>query len=978
MNILDSHPTSPTRPAAALAAEPPPPVEPGTLRNWVGNPGLAGEANPELDARLDALHESDPAAAARLRQAMDRFPVVGSTFAGFDLVALLGRGTFGRVYLARQGELADRFVALKVSVDLAGETQTLARLQHTNIVPIYSAHRAGGFQAVCMPFFGVTTLAHLLRRFRGPTAIPSTGRQLVDTLRVLTDETAAPLLGPRTGDPGTGPASVGAVVAAAEDAASRALGNRTPTGRGTALDQLRAASYTSAVCWIGARLADGLDHAHAHGILHNDLKPANILLTDEGQPMLLDFGVSEDLRVRVATPGSPIGGTLPYMAPEHIRSVRDRIPTTDARSDVYALGLILFEMLTGQYPYRVPTGKLEDELPRMLEERAAGAPRVRPLNPAVSPGLEAIVRKCLDPDPARRYQSAGDLRDDLDRHRTDQPLRHAGVPSVRERVRKWSRRHPRLTSNLTLGLVATGLLVGSAGGLLVRQRRIEAAKADTAARLERSEARSAARKLDDDLAAAHYLLGARPPEPDTLDAGAALCRAALDRYGLPADGWESRPEFRALPPGEQAQVRDRLSEAALLLARALFLRATPGDDRLDTAAKANALAGQLAGDAAPRAVWSQRADLLRRLGQADEANRSADRAKETPLRTAEDHYLSACEELAAGRYRDAAALFRRAIELDPGDQRSHLGLGLCHEGLGQYPDATACYTTAVALWPDHHGGYRARGLVAVRSRDYARARADLDRAAELDPTGYDILLNRAMAHQGLKDWSAGLRDLDRALELGAARPRVLVQRSRLKSQMGDKAGAEKDLADGTRDEAGDADGWVARGVARIELKDYAGAAADFDAALKLNPRSIPAMQNKSHALAKLNRAAEAIQVLDGLLEKYPDYVPARAGRGVLHGRVGNAKEALADAEDAYRRDARPANVYQVAGIYALLDTSRPGSRATAVRMLSSVLRAGFGHDFIETDPDLDPIRDTPEFRRLVEGVRSLKPTPAVR
>ena len=124
-----------------------------------------------------------------MQHAIDQLPVVGQRFAGFELVAVLGRGTFGRVYLASQGDLADRFVALKISPDLTGESRTLARLQHTNIVPIYSVHRVDSFQAVCMPFFGATTLGHLLARYRGRATLPSTGRQLVDTLCLLNDET---------------------------------------------------------------------------------------------------------------------------------------------------------------------------------------------------------------------------------------------------------------------------------------------------------------------------------------------------------------------------------------------------------------------------------------------------------------------------------------------------------------------------------------------------------------------------------------------------------------------------------------------------------------------------------------------------------------------------------------------------------------------------------------------------------------------
>ena len=79
-------------------------------------------------------------------------------------------------------------------------------------------------------------------------------------------------------------------------------------------------SYVDAVLWMGARLADGLAHAHARGIIHRDLKPANILLADNGQPMLLDFNLAEDIKLRSAAAAAQIGGTLPYMAPEHLQA----------------------------------------------------------------------------------------------------------------------------------------------------------------------------------------------------------------------------------------------------------------------------------------------------------------------------------------------------------------------------------------------------------------------------------------------------------------------------------------------------------------------------------------------------------------------------------------------------------------------------------------------------------------------------------
>src|SRR5262249_51294872 len=109
-------------------------------------------------------------------------PPPGTEFLGFHLDEELGRGTFGRVYLARQGELAGRHVALKVACDIVGESQTLAQLQHTNIVPIYSFHRLGPFQAVCMPYFGRTTLADVVRGISGRASLPGSGRELRSTV----------------------------------------------------------------------------------------------------------------------------------------------------------------------------------------------------------------------------------------------------------------------------------------------------------------------------------------------------------------------------------------------------------------------------------------------------------------------------------------------------------------------------------------------------------------------------------------------------------------------------------------------------------------------------------------------------------------------------------------------------------------------------------------------------------------------------
>ena len=163
---------------------------------------------------------------------------------------------------------------------------------------------------------------------------------------------------------------------------------------------------------------------------------------------------------------------------------------------------------------------------------------------------------------------------------------------------------------------------------------------------------------------------------------------------------------------------------------------------------------------------------------------------------------------------------------------------------------------------------------------------------------------------------------------------------------------------------------TARGLAR-QPRDPKGALADYQSALKINPRYRAALQNKANVLAEvLNQTDLACATLDQLLLLYPNSVPARTGRGVLHARLGHREAAHADAQESLRQDSKPFNVYQAAGIYALTSRQNPGDRKEAFRLLGSALNQGFGLDLIDRDRDLDPIRDEPEFRAMVEAARA--------
>ncbi len=163
-----------------------------------------------------------------------------------------------------------------------------------------------------------------------------------------------------------------------------------------------------------ATIAAALDHAHRVGVIHRDLKPSNILVDDNGEPLLMDFGLAKrkELDVSITTDGA-ILGTPAYMSPEQARGEANRV---DGRSDVYSAGVILFQMLTGELPFRGST--------RMLLQKVINndAPGPRSLESRVPRDLDTICLKCLEKEPARRYATAGDLAADLRRFLAGQPV----------------------------------------------------------------------------------------------------------------------------------------------------------------------------------------------------------------------------------------------------------------------------------------------------------------------------------------------------------------------------------------------------------------------------------------------------------------------------------------------------------------------------------------------------------------------------
>ena len=648
------------------------------------------------------------------------------------------------------------------------------------------------------------------------------------------------------------------------------------------------------------------------------------------------------------------------MAPEQLEAFRTASGTLDGRCDVYGLGVILYELLTGRLPY--PSGPVSHAtIAAVIERRNAPPPPVRDLVPGVTPAVESIVAKLLDHHPAVRYARADDLREDLRRQLANLPLAFAPDTSVKERVTKWRRRNPRAATALAVAFTALLFLVLPVALLFVRQARIEA----RAKELQAAEALVAFGTAADELRVAAVLLGSRA-DPTVRDSGIQLGKSVVARYQMADSNWESHPQFALLDGAKQAELKAAAARALVLMTRAEVIRGANAADSLRAAEDWNALAAKMfPDDGRPRVVARHRDEI--------DALRAGRRVPKLPPVSADavsdnDLYFDGIDLTTTDRFAEAVALLGRFCDNHPDHFLAWFARGMCHDALDQPADAAAAFSACIALRPEFPESHSNRGLARLKLKRFAEAEADFTRALALKPDMTLALVNRGIARHGRQKYRDAADDFTAALAHPNVPTRVYFLRSLSRWELPDKEGSTADRERGLKETPTDSMSWSARGEWRMK-EEPQKAIEDFDAALALNPRLKNALINKAIVLADyLHRDADALPVLSELLSFDPDNVEARASRGVYAARVGRIDEARKDAEDSLKADPSAYRTYQIAGLFAQLSKKDPSgkSKAEALRLLAKALRSGFDDlALLKDDSDLDPIRTTPEFRAIL-------------
>ena len=723
-----------------------------------------------------------------------------------------------------------------------------------------------------------------------------------------------------------------------------------------------------------AKVARGVAHAHARGVLHRDLKPGNVLLDADGEtPLVSDFGLARWLaRDSDLTQSLVVFGTPGYLAPEQARHAGRAGPA----ADVYGLGAMLFQLLCGRTPFRGGNAI------EVIEQAAAGpAPPLRSFNPKASRDLETICARCLEIEPERRPKCAADLADDLERWLEGRPIRARRVMPP-ERAWRLAQRNPWLS-----GAAAGCLLLGVAAGIGRRESlRLNEALRDEAA-VQYSVAALLLERLDE-----VPISGPSTPE--------------LTK-GLLLEWQRLAPDLRIESAGENPagvgeywrlenlrQIRDRLRSPTVL---AGTVRQQAGRTRLalrlinsssgDVFARwfgEVSNAGEIAGSL-ELAVTALSRNLRRALHEKQPPPENLITRTASP--SARD-YLHYGRELyfrvTPGTTEQAIGCFRKAIEADPNYAFAHamLATALCasagfdHDA-AKLDRARSEAETALRLAPDLAEAHRALGMFHYLREETAAAVECDFRAYELDPGDARIAVLTAYHLHGLGRPDLALPWFERATRRQSQPGSCAAALGDVLTDLGEDDAAEVAFRECQEFRPGMGEGTL--GLSRLWLMrgDCSRARQECELARAQNPTNpqpvfllalIEFFDRRYDRAEELYRQLMAQERGGG--GDFPGAVGYLSAVGWLRCRAGEMTEGRALLEEARTRAQQaivrmpdnPRLLYQLAATHAALGERQ----ATCVRLYEAIATGWTDYRSPSLDPRFDSSRETPEFRHLLE------------
>jgi serine/threonine-protein kinase len=747
---------------------------------------------------------------------------------------------------------------------------------------------------------------------------------------------------------------------------------------------------------LGVQLAQGLAAAHEQALVHRDLKPGNLRITPDGRLKVLDFGLARlikteaeaDLTASIAKLEDTMG-TLPYMAPEQLRG-----ETTDARSDIWSAGAVLYEMATGRRPFPESHGPL---LINAILNREPEPPRK--WNREISPGLENVILKALDKDPQHRYQSMRELCIDLERLTTGvSPL--ASAPSRGF----WRSGHARWWAGgaAVLVLIVVGLLTirpvrQELGAALSAgdERHIAVLPFDNIG--NNSAAQEIAEGLMDSLTSkfsnldsGHNSLWVVPAsvvrrrkveDPTTAlhELGATLVvKGSIQREGQGVRLTVNLINTKSLRQVGSVELQDPAGDISTLqnevvtrLAKMMDLSVTPemlrasGSSAVPAAyesylkalgfiqrydkpgnldAAIDALQGAVNRDVRFAVGYAALGEAYRLKYQVDrnpkwlaEATANCKRAGELDNRLPSVYVTLGRIHDDAGKHDLAIQEFQHALDLNPRDADALNGMAHAHENAGRIADAETAFKKAAALRPDYWDGYNTLGLFYDRQRRYDEATAALKRAIELTPDNAQVYFNLGAVYLDTSD-PKKIPDAERAL--------------RKSLELNPSFAAYANL-----------------GFLYTQQGKYAESAAMTEKALALNDKDYLIWANLANAYSwlkeptKLEAArSKELELLELAAKSKPNDAQVQASLGALYAQKKMRDQALVRLQTALAMAPDdPVVLVTVGGAHEAL-----GDRRDAIQFVQKGIAKGYTLDDLKRDPDMQGLLTDPGFKTVAK------------
>jgi serine/threonine protein kinase/Flp pilus assembly protein TadD len=746
---------------------------------------------------------------------------------------------------------------------------------------------------------------------------------------------------------------------------------------------------------IVRQLCDGLSAAHAEGVMHRDLKPQNILLDKAGVPYISDFGLAKSLEGGAAamTRTGQLLGTPRYMSPEQVESA-----SVDHRSDLYSLGLIFYEMVTGDVPFT------SDSVMQLMYQRVKEKPRnPKLLNPDLPDYLVRIIMRCLERDPARRYQHAGEILADLDAQRS--PSRslslQIAVPKPTRLGWKWMmaaagavimlalvvfpvrnimlrRRSPApspstsiaapsqaryvavlpfrvLGDQTSLGYISEGLVEALSAKLF----QLKDLRVASAAAVEKANKQQSLDKIARELGVSLILQGTLQGTKDNL-------RIALDLEDVSSGRRLWAQEFSAVPQDLltlEDQIHAKLVDALELkpsneeLARGtthptenieaydLYLRGRNaihgGGDPNKVQAAIGYYQDALKKDPQFALAYTGLADanlqmyrLKKESFWADKALASAQQARRLNENLAEVHFSLGSVYNATGRTAAAAAELKHALELAPNSDEGYRRLGDNHLASNRNEEAIRAYQKAIAINPYYWVNHNALGTVYFQVGEYDKASSAFRKVTELEPDNAFGYLNVGAVYFRQGKYNDCIPAFQKALQLQPS-----------------------------------ADVYSNLGTAYFYLKRYDDAVKMFEKAVEMNPHDDVNVGNLADAYrwsGQMERAKvtydKAIALAYKELRVNSRSSSTKEHLALYYAKKGDSRQALQFIRDARSIDPNNIEFIYYEGVVEAL-ANHPSEALTALR---EAFQKGYSSEEAKNDPELNNLHSRPEFEALLK------------